>query len=270
MRLRLSHFAVMAIVLIAAALATEGLRTMRVADTMPAYTDPRQARSLTHTMPDEFQEYRENAKAFTRRWHEKMEALRTNKWEVYDRGRTMIVLSICVIGAVLLFRLWRKSALANLRTPSRRVLVLLGAATYASVVPAYWVALFDQQRREYLPWWADSIGLPGSAILFLVLMTLPIVFLLLWLCVRRANLPSSLWAFDAARPVVSTVVSLFFGGAALALAGVLVEEAWQGAPYFILWLVCSIYGMLCLRAALLAPRADDTLPLKELLPSWSI
>jgi anaerobic magnesium-protoporphyrin IX monomethyl ester cyclase len=105
-------------------------------------TDPWQARSLRQTMPDESKEYREDPKAFTRRWHEKMNALRTDKWEVYDRGRTMIVLAMCAIGVVLLFRLWRESAFANLKTPSRRALILLGVATYFSLVPPYWVYLF--------------------------------------------------------------------------------------------------------------------------------
>ena len=141
-KLHVRHLLVLAIVVIAAALMMEGLRTMRAADTMPAYTDPWQARSLRQTMPDESKEYREDPKAFTRRWHEKMNALRTDKWEVYDRGRTMIVLAMCAIGVVLLFRLWRESAFANLKTPSRRALILLGVATYFSLVPPYWVYLF--------------------------------------------------------------------------------------------------------------------------------
>lgn len=238
----------------AAVLIVDGARLMRVADAMPAYTKPWQALTLRQTMPFEHREYLEDSKGFTRRWHERMEALRTDKWEVYDRGRTMIVLALCAVGAVLLFRLWRDHAVASMRTPSRGALFWLGVATYFSIVPAFWIMLFDQQRREYLPWWADSIGLPGFGLVFMVLLTLPVLLLLLWLCTRRAELPAQLWNFDAARPVTSVLATLIFAGAALAASAIVVEAVWYGVPYFILWALCSIYVLLCMRAALVAPR----------------
>jgi hypothetical protein len=43
------------------------------------------------------------------------------------------------------------------------------------------------------------------------------------------------------------MVTVIFGGAALAPAALLVAEVWLGSPYFILWSLCSIYVMLCLR-----------------------
>jgi hypothetical protein len=65
------------------------------------------------------------------------------------------------------------------------------------------------------------------------------------------------------------MVTVIFGGAALAPAALLVAEVWLGSPYFILWSLCSIYVMLCLRAALLAPRdLAEELSIKEILPSW--
>ena len=156
MRLVLKLLVLAAILCAAAVLMVEGARLMRVAEAMPAYTDPGLAHSLRLTMPHELEEYRKDGRAFTRRWHEKMAALRTDKWQVYDRGRTMIVLALCVLGAVLLFRLWRDHAVANIRTPSRGTLFWLGVTTYFSIVPPFWIMLLDQQRREYLPWWASG------------------------------------------------------------------------------------------------------------------
>lgn len=253
MRLLLKLLVLAAIFCTAAVLFLEGLRLMRIAEAMPAYTDAGAAYELRSASPGYFHDV-VGRKAFARDWFAKMHALRTDKWEVYDRGRTMIVLALCVVGAVLLFRLWRDHAIANMETPSRPVLILLGAATYCSVLPPYWLYLLDQQDREYLPWWGDSIGLPGFALLLLVLLTLPILFLVLWLCTRRAELPAQLWDFDAPRPITSIVANLIFGGAVLALAWPLLAEAWYGSPYFIVWNLCMIYLLLCLRAALVAPR----------------
>jgi hypothetical protein len=258
MRLVLKLLVLAAILCAAAVLMVEGAPLMRVAEAMPAYTDPGLAHSLRLTMPHELEEYRKDGRAFTRRWHEKMAALRTDKWEVYDRGRTMIVLALCVLGAVLLFRLWRDHAVANMRTPSRGTLFWLGVTTYFSIVPPFWIMLLDQQRREYLPWWADSIGLPGFGLVFMLLLTLPVLLLLLWLCTRRAELPAQLWDFDASRPVISILATLILGGAALAASAIVVEAVWHGVPYFIFWALCSIYVLLCMRAALVAPRELST------------
>jgi hypothetical protein len=245
----------MAVFVLAAALMVEGANRVRVAETIPAYTDPAEAARPRSIWPDDTEDT-----AKRKAWFEKMEAVRTDKWKVYDRGRTLIVLSMSVTGVVLGLRFWREDAFKNLATPSRRGLILLGGATYLSFVPATWLALRDEAVREYLPWWGDTISIPGFTVAFFALLTLPVLLLVLWLCVRRARLPSRLWALDAARPVTSTVASLIFGGVALALAISLIGEVRYGAPYYLFSLFCLIYVVLSLRAALLAPRAAPSHP----------
>jgi hypothetical protein len=195
-------------------------------------------------------------------------------WKLYDQGRTLIVLSVCIIGAMLALRLWRERAL---QTPSRGILILLGLAAYLSLVPATWFLLWDELNRGNPPWWGTPIStpevaapsaevavlrwgsslitLPGVALTAYALMTLPLVYFLLWLSTWRAKLPSSFWAFNRARSVTSTVVTLVFGGAAVALIVLLIHDVWRyGSSHYILPVLCSIYVLLCMRAALLAPR----------------
>ncbi|HEX2726437.1 MAG TPA: hypothetical protein VHN20_11505, partial [Beijerinckiaceae bacterium] len=160
----------------------------------------------------------------------------------------------CVIGAILAFRPWKEGAFAKLAAPSRRALMLLAAITYVSFVPTLGAALSDDVDRGELPWWGDSIGLPLFSFAFVILVTLPMLLAVVWFGIRRAQLPASLWGFDRARPIASLAATLILGGLALGIAYTIAREVIVGSPYAIPPLLCSAYVVLCVRAALLAPR----------------
>ncbi|HEY7385797.1 MAG TPA: hypothetical protein VH743_19225, partial [Beijerinckiaceae bacterium] len=122
MRLYLRHFVVIGLVVVAAAMVFEGARRVRIAEATPAYSDPERAAQLRLMHPDEVYDDTKRA-AITRQWHADREAVTTDKWRIYDQGRALIVLSICLLAAIVIFRPWKEGAIGALTTPSRRALL---------------------------------------------------------------------------------------------------------------------------------------------------
>lgn len=136
-------------------------------------------------------------------------------------------------------------------------LLLLGLPALSFV---YWPHVL---RSGVLPPEADSIAIPMFNDLLVAVVLTPFVLGTAGLCLRRYNRSVRLAAWRLDRPIRSLVASLVLGGAAAALAAVLVvdirsdwpwyEHLWTG--YSLLWL----WWFLALRAAVIEQlSADET------------
>lgn len=253
MRLHLRHLIVIASVFLASAMLFEGVHRVRLAEALPPYTDVKRANELRTASPPKWTS-REEVDAFTRQWHRDMHAIRTRKWPLFDQGRSLLTLGLSILACIVAFRLWRPGAVFALQTPSRTRLIGLFMGTYLAVVPVDWINIGEIFDREYAPWWADSIGLPMGAILINVLWTLPILAGALWLTIRRAALPVSLWAWDRSRPVRSFTVTCLAAAALSILLFAVTDEIVSGGFFLRMPLIFILgYVVLSARAALLVP-----------------
>lgn len=241
----IAGFSVIALCLL---MAGAGLRLLVQAAEMPAYHDPVKASKLRNaSSPLSFDA---DLKTGSARWHKEMEALRTSKWPLYDRGRGLVTLSLCVLMAIAWFRLWDMRNLPKISTPrsSTSILLILGGI-WLALIPAGVADFSEQLDREYFPSWGDTIAIPIGSGIILVLGSLPIILLLAWfLPLRRARLPANLWIWDRAHPRWSAVWTVLYGLlAALILASAI--DSIRGHFLYIPPTLIGVYVALSLRAA---------------------
>lgn len=231
--------------------AAEGIVLTNQAGRMPAFTDAGRVEVLQSILlPDE---PAERASFQDDYWRE-LKTLRTRKWVMLDCGRGLLALGSTGLTAILMLRLWDVRNLARIRTPrSTRSFLLLGVLAWSALVPAEWARLIGIMGRGYLPYWADSVGLPALAWAFVVLTPLPVVVGLVWLVVlRRARLPTGLWRWDRARQVRSVVWSIACGVLMAPFAALLVGAVQDGRFLMVPLAAVLIYLVFSARAAVLS------------------
>lgn len=124
----------------------------------------------------------------------------------------------------------------------------------------YWPLVL---RSGVLPPEADSIAIPMFNDLLVAVVLTPFVLGTAWLCLRRYNCDVRLVAWRRDRPIRSLVASLVLGGAAGALAALLVIDTRSDWPWYEhLWAGCSLlwlWWFLALRGAFVEQLdADET------------
>jgi hypothetical protein len=106
----------------------------------------------------------------------------------------------------------------------------------------------------------DSISIPLFSSALTALMLLPVVMLVTFLCARRYPAGGSLLVWRVDKPLLSTALSLAFGGpAVLVLAAIAATLVRSPSWYEYLWVpyltLCAGW-LLLLRAAALLPRGN--------------
>jgi hypothetical protein len=236
-----------------------GVALLVMAHGMPSHTDERRAAELTEL-------YEQN---YTRLPPEQREPVkreiissRTSKWSLYDAGLSMCLVSLCLLFAIVCFKLWDVRNLRTATTPQTR-LGLLGLAS-----GAWWALLPALQLEEYNEYAQDDLTPTIDTGHGLLLIIGPPLFSLIWIAMlaighffvlRSVLLPANLWCWDSARPYRSLILSALYG----LLGGVIVILIGWSAIAFS-WalpsLIVGLYVVLSTRAALLnGGRSNDGL-----------
>jgi hypothetical protein len=258
---RASGFLVGALlVALCAAAAVLGAAQVERANGMPEFTDAARAEAIWRLSPpmepDRFAEFRD--------WYnQEMRSLRTEKWELHERGRSLIALAATGLVAILRFRLWDARNLLRVKTPrtGRRVLLLLAVAQ-GGMLPVYWCSLAEEYDRRMFPHWADIIMIPMASATMVIAVILPTLAAVVWFtALRGARLPTSLWLWDGARPARSLFWTAAYGALSL-FALWMLEKALMYGPH--LWVplhALLFYVFLSARAAAIsrpvAPRRGE-------------
>lgn len=184
-------------------------------------------------------------------------ALMSNRFELLNVGSGLLTLGLVGtwIGLVS-----RGSTYPLAKSPaSRSAFFLIGLMSIFVIAVAELSSLTTDLDRRLFPTCADSIGIPFFAMLsFFAIVSAASVGLGGLISLAFGQLPTSLWVWDRKRHLVSFLISLVFGCAALASAGLgvagLTSSAAWSAPA---WAVVT-YLLLSTRAALLSPHDGAT------------
>jgi hypothetical protein len=146
-----------------------------------------------------------------------------------------------------------------LRTPGSRAIVLLVAAVLFLTAPAvvaryYYVEL----GRGSFPSYGDSIGIPIFGFTILLLVTAPITWGFVWLCVRRYPGPVPLGAWNPRRPLWALGWTI---ATSCAIAMFLVLTPWKDVAYhplLIIHVTMDVLFLLVLRSAIVTQGISVT------------
>ncbi len=134
------------------------------------------------------------------------------------------------------------------------MIVLLAAAvlflTAPAVVARYY---YVQLHRGTFPSDGDSIGIPIFGFIILLLVTAPMTWGFVWLCVRRYPGAVPLGAWNPQRPLWALGWTIVISGA---IAMLLVLTPWKDVAYhplLITHVIMDILFLLVLRSAIVAP-----------------
>ena len=218
----------------------------------PQWTDERRANEIMTRDPEAaISGSKDEYAAFNARWRRDINALRTDKWPLFDLGSGLIVLAASGVAALYLLRIRTNEDLIALRTPSKRgTTFLLFAALWAAVYALFYHSILDGFFRFEYPPWADSIIIPQFEIAVLMIITFPFLAALVWfVALRKAKLPVNVWTWRPERPVKNWA-STVMAGLALAAAVLVIVDALRFGPYSAIpAMFLAIYITLSLRAA---------------------
>lgn len=246
------------LVAVCLALIAGGAFRLHQAASVPEYKPNHDRTSFNHLKCGEIILKAEQAEC-TRRWHQSMQEVRTEKWPLFDQGWSLLALGLTLLGAIAWFRLFDLRNLTRMttpRTPAR--IIAIGTAIWLAQVPVAFVDVDLIMLRGYAPHWADSPGIPAGAAILFTLAGLPVLLLVGWFgFLRGAPLPASLWTWDATHPIRSILLSIP-PAAVAALLTYLTAEAilWRGfaALSIPLWLT-GVWLCLAARAAVTSRAA---------------
>lgn len=235
------------VILVALLLGAAGGILLFLSAQTPEWIDSARANALFLTEPPDLKGAAYDA--FMSRWYTNLEAVRTQKWLMFDLGAGLITFAVCLLLALTRIEDW--ADIVALKTP-RNGLTIAGAATiawfggYAGSVRSVWLGM---ERQEYA-YWEDSIAIPLFGLSVFWLVGWAFMALGLWLFIlRRAHLPVSLWIWPSGAPVAN---GLYAGLTAISILAALsmIHDGLTHGPYFLippalLW----IYATLVVRAA---------------------
>jgi hypothetical protein len=227
-----------------------GSALLVTAHNTPAHTDERRADELARLYEQNYASNPERLEPI----RQQIAALRTSKWNLYDAGLDMCLLSATLLFGVVRFRIWDLRNLRTVGTPRSR-LGLLGLASIAllALLPALQLQSDYEYVRDDL---APAIDTGRGTILFLgtglfLLLWIPMMVVGRFLVLRHASLPSNLWCWDNTQHYRSVILTTFFGLVVALLAILLVWSA-NNFPWAIPSLLVGVYVILSSRAALVS------------------
>ncbi len=192
--------------------------------------------------------------AYNRRWHTEIDALRTERYPLYDLGTGLIALSACVAFMIRALPLKTRADFAALSTPASPITLLLIAAIAWS---GFWlseiVAVVSAVHRFEVPPWADTLAIPFFAFYGAFAVGALPFLVIVWLAgVWGSDLPSSMWLWKKHRPwaswITSVLASIPLAPFLLMLAVAVEQGPFLDVPVAFL----LIYLSLALRAAALS------------------
>lgn len=188
-------------------------------------------------------------------WFRERDTLLTQRYPIINIGCSIIAATM----AFALLSFWRRSRTVEndilWQTPARiwhffAIGVVTLLSSYFSIVGGL---LLDLERGMF-PWCADSIAIPIFGLGFATLIILPISLFAGWLISQFfRSLPTSLWQWDADRPIRSWVVTAIFGSLAFVWLWILVDAVPTEDFLIVGPGIFGIYLTLSCRAAILAP-----------------
>jgi len=190
-------------------------------------------------------------RAFTQRWHEERDTLRTQKWELFDFGTNLIAFAACLVATGLMLRIQHLRDIVNLNTPSRSWLILCCCLiAWFGLFYTEWQGLLDDYQREEFPPWADSMGIPMYELSATALLGCILFIPLVWfLALRNAALPADLWIWRHDAPLRSWFFSIC-AGISLCFGALVLWSTFESGPYLMVPVIFLwIYATLAVRAA---------------------
>lgn len=190
------------------------------------------------------------ADAYNKRWFAAMDELRTDKWPYHDAGAALIVFALCLATSLFLLRIESWSDLTALTTPrSGWTIYLLAALGWFGYAVAAILALLQGFDRFEFPPWADSLMVPIMAISAFALTGWVLVSVVMWLVLRHAPLPASLWVWRKDMPAHDWIYTGVVGLAVLLGLEILRETYLYGHWLAVPAVFLCVYAALSFRAA---------------------
>jgi hypothetical protein len=194
--------------------------------------------------------------AYNKRWSIAMDAQRTDKWPYHDAGAALMAFAVCLAASLFLLRIKTLAHVARLASPRSAwriyFLAMLGWFGYAASAI---LALLEGFDRFEFPPWSGSLMVPIVAIFAFALTGWVVMSVVMWLVLRGAPLPASLWIWRRDMPMHDWLYTLATGFA-LTLAAEIMRETylyghWSAVPTVFL----CVYAALSVRAAGIARAA---------------
>jgi hypothetical protein len=188
--------------------------------------------------------------AYNKRWFIAMDELRTDKWPYHDAGAALMALAACMAASLFLLRINTLSDVVKLASPRNAwTIYLMAALGWFGYAASAILALLQGFDRLEFPPWADSMMVPIIAISAFAVTGWVVVSVVIWLVLRGAALPASLWIWRRDMPMHDWIYTIA-AGVALLLAGEILRETylyghWSAVPTVFL----CVYAALSLRAA---------------------
>ncbi len=199
--------------------------------------------------------------AYNRRWFLAMDELRTDKWPYHDAGMALMALAVCLGASLFLLHIKSLSDVAALTSPrSAWTIYFLAALGWFGYAASAILALLQGFDRFEFPPWGDSLMIPIEYITAFAVAGWVAVSVVIFLVLRGAPLPASLWIWRRDMPMHDWIYT-GAAGFAVALAGEILRETylyghWSAVPTVFL----CLYATLSLRAAGIARAARGPQP----------
>lgn len=237
------------ILLFCLALLIAGGELLWQSTTMPEWKDAAQAEEVQTWDPPEAL-HGPAADAYNKRWFTAMDKLRTDKWPYHDAGAALIAIAVSLAAGLFLLRINTLGDVLALATPRSPWTIYttasLGIIGYAI---AAILALLQGFDRFQFPPWTDSLIVPIVVISVFALFFWAAVSVAMFLVLRHAPLPTSLWVWRKDMPAhdwIYTIITVF---AVLLSIEILRETYLYGHWLAVPCVFLCIYGALSFRAA---------------------
>ena len=194
--------------------------------------------------------------AYNKRWSIAMDAQRTDKWPYHDAGSTLMAIAICLAVSLYLLRIRSLSDVAALGTPrSAWTIYVLAALGWFGYAASAILALLQGFDRFEFPPWSGSMMVPIVAVSAFALTGWVVMSIILWLVLRGAPLPASLWIWRRDMPMHDWFYTIAAGMALLLATEILRETYLYGHWSAVSTVFLCVYAALSVRAAGIARAA---------------
>ncbi len=234
------------------ALLFAALALIAYAGTLPVYTDDALARSIRFDEGWRDLSGKEYT-LFMANWHLRMADVSTLKYPILNKGQGLLSLSVSLLFIALFLKLRNINNLKKWTTPARRwSFITIALLRMVLILMGDFERILADVNRGLVPYWADSIGIPLSETIALMMILGSATVLLGIAQLFRAKLPAPLWIWHKGHIVISRATLYIYGIVWLAYASLLISDilygAWLSIPGWLIWL----YILASSRAAVLS------------------
>jgi hypothetical protein len=233
-----------------------GIALLVIAHRMPAHTDEARATELTIQYEQNYMGTPVEQDAI----EQKIAALRTSKWKLYNAGLPICLTTLLLLIAILRFKLWDVRMVRSATTPLTRLRLLgLASGAWLALFPAILLQLEDEYGQDDL---TPTMGAGPGAFLYLWLAFVMIAWIVIvlagrFIVLRKTLMPARLLLWNnngPRRTLIWTAVYGLFGGILVILIALSVRAFPWGLPS----LIVGLYVVASSRAALLNHSQNPT------------